>query len=37
LNIENYYFEKVESFKYLGVDKNSHNNYREEINLRVKA
>lgn len=37
LNIGNYCFEKVESFKYLGVDINSHNNYHEEINLRVKA
>lgn len=37
LNIENYCFEKVENFKYLGVDINSQNNYHEEINLRVKA
>jgi len=37
LKVENYCFEKVESFKYLGVDINSHNNYHEEIRLRIKA
>jgi hypothetical protein len=37
MNTGNYCFEKVESFKYLGVNINSHNNYHEEINLRVKA
>jgi len=37
LEIENYCFEKVESFKYLGVDINSRNNYHEDIKLRIKA
>jgi len=38
LKKENYCFEKVESFKYLGLDKNSHSNYHEEeIRLRIKA
>jgi hypothetical protein len=37
LEIKNYCFEKVESFKYLGVDINSYNNYYEEIELRIKA
>jgi hypothetical protein len=37
LGIENYCFEKVKNFKYLGVDINSRNNYHEEINLRIKV
>ena len=37
LEIENYCFEKVESFKYPRVYINSRNNYHEEIKLRIKA
>jgi len=37
LKIESYCFEKVENFKYFGVDINSLNNYHEEIRLRIKA
>jgi len=36
LKIENYCFENVESFKYLGVDINSRNNYHEKIKLRIR-
>lgn len=31
LKIENYCFEKIESFKYLAMDINSSNNYHDEI------
>lgn len=34
LNIGNYYFENMVSFKYLGVDINSRNNYHKKIRLR---
>lgn len=30
--MENYCFEKMENFKYLEIDINSHNNYYEEKN-----
>lgn len=35
--IENYCFEKIEGCKYLGMEINIHNDYHEEIRLRVKA
>lgn len=34
LDVENYCFEKAESFKHLGVDINSRDNYHEEIKLK---
>lgn len=34
LDVENYCFEKTESFEYLGVDINSRNNYHGEIKLK---
>lgn len=37
LNIENYCFEKVESYKPLGAEINSRNNYHEKIRLQNKA
>jgi len=37
IKIENYCFGKVEIFKYLGVEINSHNDYHEEVRLRIKA
>lgn len=37
LNLENYCFKKVESFRYLGVNISSRKNYHEEIKLRTKA
>lgn len=37
LEVKNYYFEKVDNFKYLRVDMNNRNNYHEAIKLRTKA
>lgn len=36
LKTENYCFEKVESFKHLGVDINSHDNHHKETKLWIK-
>jgi len=37
IEVENFMFERVHSFKYLGVTINSKNNNHEEINIRITA
>jgi len=37
LEVENYKFERVQNFKYLGVTINNKNNNHDEINIRLTA